>query len=363
MRAEKYYVPHEALILTKQNTKDQFNASKILAAYDTYIKNENRLVEPWEIEIHLSGNCSFACKECSYATRHTGQILAIPEIEAIFSSISKTKTHCVFFSGGGDPFAWQKWEELLELREKHIPNIPIGVSTNLFGLPTKMDLNKINFYQIHLSGYDEASYKEQIGWDAYDILSGNLSRVCKSNAHVTVKVILNEFVCNHFCEFLDFLEQYDIDNVIFKRPQNFLQNEKKESVDYAKVLNSLYTHSITKKYGIVINNLEDLLYYNEINVETCHIVRSGLYCLIRENGDVFPCIASTYEDKNSIGNIKKRSLHQILADDINWEMYDKNMLCGFCPTKACRHFRFNKVIEMEYDSDRDYSTGYIPIML
>lgn len=89
-----------------------------------------------------------------------------------------------------------------------------------------------------------------------------------------------------------------------------------------------------------------MLYYNEINVETCHIVRSGLYCLIRENGDVFPCIASTYEDKNSIGNIKKRSLHQILADDINWEMYDKNMLCGFCPTKACRHFRFNKVIEI-----------------
>ena len=110
MRAEKYYVPHEALILTKQNTKDQFNASKILAAYDTYIKNENRLVEPWEIEIHLSGNCSFACKECSYATRHTGQILAIPEIEAIFSSISKTKKNCIFFSGGGDPFAWQNWE-------------------------------------------------------------------------------------------------------------------------------------------------------------------------------------------------------------------------------------------------------------
>lgn len=358
----EYYIPHAAIILTNEDKIEQFKANKILRAYDAYGKDRKRLIYPWEIEIHLSGNCPFACKECSYATRHTGMKLSNDDIKSIFSIVSEDKTHCVFFSGGGDPFAWDGWRGLLNLRKKYIPCIPIGVSTNLLGLPKDIDFKEIDFYQIHISGYDEKSYFEQIGLYVFGIFYDNLVKVVKSAKQISLKLILNDYVCNHLVEFLNFLEEFDVDNIIFKLEQNFLMNVDCKSVDLAGVLEIIKKHPISHKFQI-INNTDDQLYYQNIELDCCHIIESGLYCLIRENGEVFPCIASTYSDFNSIGNIKKEPLNVILKSEIDFENLNNKMKNGICPLKACRHYRLNKIIQEQYNENIDYTNIEIPIML
>lgn len=362
MSSESYYIPHDALIFTNIENINQFKAEKILSAYSTYIKNGTRLNNPWEIEIHLSGSCSFACKHCSYSTRHTDKKLGLEQIEEIFSLISK-ETHFVFFSGGGDPFTWRNWDKLLMLREKYIPDIPIGVSTNLFGLPENIDLNMIDLYQIHISGYDRGSYVEQIGFDVFDTFNKNLLKVCKANSKVTLKVLLDEYVYDHFSEFLDFFIQYDAENVIFKIPQNFLKNEKGTYIDYIGLYKIAITHPINEKYKIIINNTEDPLFNNGTIIDKCYIAESGLYSLIREDGNVFPCVASTNYSTNSMGNIYETNIVEIFRENFDKELYNQNMLCGKCPLKACRHYRFNKVIQEKYNKYEKYKDCNMPIML
>ena len=363
MSKKTYYIPHEALIFTNQESVSQFNAEKILPAYDTYIKNATRLCEPWEVEIHLSGHCPFSCKECSYATRHSGKELGLHQIEKVFSALSK-ETHFVFFSGGGDPFAWTSWNELLRLRDKYIPYTPIGVSTNLFGLPNDIDLNKIDLFQVHVSGFNRESFMEQIGIDVFDVFANNLSRVCNSNSKITLKVILNEYVHQNFVNFLNFFIGYDVDNIIFKLPQNFLSNEIYLSqVDYAKIYEIALSHLISDKYDLIINNIKDVIFDNDIIADKCYFTKSGLYCLIREDGSVFPCVASTHSAFNSMGNINENTLSDILNAQFNEEVYNENMLCGKCPLKACRHYRFNKVIKEKYNKNNQYTNQYMPLML
>lgn len=363
MGENNYYIPHAALILTNTTEIEQFEARKVLKAYDSYKKNGKRLINPWEIEIHLTGSCPFACKECSYATRHTGEELSVKDLNNIFSLISDKNTHCIFFSGGGDPFAWGHWKELLKLRQRFAPQVPIGVSTNLLGLPKNINLEEIDFYQIHVSGFNKESYTNQIGLDVFDKFCKNLERVVLSDAKVTLKFILNDYVCKHLKEFLDFIIQFRAESIIFKLEQNFLKNEECSLVNYDKVKEVYLNHPIKKKYELCINNVTDPLFYNDVEVKECHIVESGLYCLIRENGEVFPCIASTNREDNSIGNIKQMSFDSVMSRVDNLKRFSGNMKEGICPLKACRHYRLNKVIQELYDDNLNYDNIHDPIML
>ena len=361
MDNEVYYIPHDAFIFTNRKNLNQFNAEKILPAYDTYIKNGERLKEPWEIEIHLSGICQFSCNKCAYSTRHTGEKKSLEQIESIFSSLTE-RTHFVFFSGGGDPFAWTSWKELLNLREQYIPQIPIGVSTNLFRLPD-IDLDMIDLYQIHVFGYDRKSYIEQIGFDGFDEFKENLLEVCKRNSKITLKVLLDTFVIEHLNKFLDFFIKYDVENIILKIPQNFLKNEVVSHDDYSEIYNEIISHPISNKFEIIIDNTKDLLFNSDIAIDKCYIAESGLYCLVREDGSVFPCVASPNNNTNSMGNINETSLTEIFNKNFTYELYNQNMLCGKCPLKACRHYRFNKVIRKKYSNFEQYLNCYIPVML
>ncbi|MDR3292109.1 MAG: radical SAM protein [Methanobrevibacter sp.] len=353
------YIPHESLIFT--NNVEEFCTIKVLRVYDSAVKKE--LDYPHELEIHLTGNCPSRCKECSYASRRKGQTIGLDKLEEIFSSIAGTNVHTVFFSGGGDPFAYPHWKELLELRDNYIPDKTIGLSTSLLMLPSDIDLSKIDFYQIHVSGYDKASYVDQISFNGFDRLYSNLLKVEESGAKYVLKLIFNDYVYEHFTQYLDFFMQFNATNLVFKCEQNFLENEeivsdvKTENI-YLDILNS---HPIKEKYSIIIDNRIDKLFYKG-DVNECHIVQKGLYCLIREDGAVYPCIASTYDADNSIGNINDNPLHTFLNRG-NLDKYNNIMLKGACPLKACRHYRLNKTIQGEYVEGKDYSHIPIPDLL
>jgi MoaA/NifB/PqqE/SkfB family radical SAM enzyme len=342
-----YYVPHASVILSNATNTDQFRAEKILTAYDLYLGNKKRLISPWEIEIHLTGNCPFSCEGCSYSTRHTNNILHPEDLHNIFSENVLTNTHCIFFSGGGDPMSWKYWKDLLKLCDRFAPGISLGMSTNLFSLNNDLDISKIDFYQIHIAGYDSASYRKYSGIDSFSTVQHNLNIIRKSKAHIILKVLITESSLQNIDKFLDFLAECQAETIILKFQQNFLINQTITTEHGAKILwEHVHKHQICKHYDTIINNLDDPLMKKEVAMNDCYISESGLYCLVRENGDVYPCIASTYDSQNSIGSIKGDNLYQVLLRTQNCKTNSYNMSSNRCPLSACRHYRFNKVIEM-----------------
>ncbi|MDR3222869.1 MAG: SPASM domain-containing protein [Methanobrevibacter sp.] len=355
------YIPHESIIFT--NDLEEFKANKVLKVYDSFIKDD--LKYPYEIEIHLTGNCPSKCKECSYASRHTGDVIGLDKIEDIFSLLSTHthNVHTIFFSGGGDPFAYPYWKELLELHDKYIPNVNIGVSTSLLILPD-IDFNKISYFQIHFSGFNSESYIDQIGFDAFNRFYSNLMRVEKSNVDYVLKLLFNQYVNDNLTKFLDFLVDLNPKNIIFKCEQDFLHNrDVNHSINEEYTFNIIKKHLISKKYKTVLNNLNDDIFKDNTEVDMCHIVKKGLYCLIREDGNVYPCIASTNMKSNSLGNINDNSFDFILKNKGDLTKFDNNMLSELCPLKACRHYRFNKIIEKEYDENNDYNIIHSPDLI
>lgn len=342
----RYYIPHASVILSNATDVDQFRAEKILTAYDLYLNNKERLTSPWEIEIHLTGKCPFSCEGCSYSTRHTINMLQPEDLYNIFSKNVLTNTRCIFFSGGGDPMSWKYWKDLLKLCDRFTSDISLGMSTNLFGINNDLDISKIDFYQIHVAGYDSTSYRIYSGIDSFSAVQHNLNKISKSKARIILKVLITESSLRNIDKFLDFLAEYQVETIILKYQQNFLANQTIITEDSARMLwEHVYKHPICKYYDTIINNLDDPLMKKEAAMNDCYISESGLYCLIRENGDVYPCIASTYDNQNSIGSIRRDNLHQILLRTRNCKTNSGNMSSSCCPLSACRHYRFNKIIE------------------
>ena len=360
----EYYLPHDAIIFTSNNNIDQFKLSKVLPAYSEYQATNQRRAYPWELEIHLSGFCQLKCPCCSYSTRHRRTMISPEIIDNLFAELADTDLKFLFFSGGGDPLYWPYWGKLVESKNKYLSHIPMGISTNAANKLDDFPIDSINKYQIHIIGYDKDSYISETGVDVFDSVYRNISLLLNSNSEITLKLLINDYVLANLDKYLDFLNQFDCNNLILKLPQNFLNNNPVSHIDLVNFEQTIRNHSICSKFEKVIFNLSDNIFYQEVLLHKCNIVHSGLYCLIREDCYVYPCVASTYSEQNAIGCIKNKRLSEILSE-INLNKYDRIMKDMECPIKACRHFHMNKYIQLFENGEISSSNTppYFPLML
>ena len=332
-------IPHDAVILTKNKNLDDFKPSKVLS-----VPSSSSPIYPWEVEIHLTGKCNLLCKGCSYASRHLNTELSIEDLEKIFYSIRNMGSHTLFFSGGGDPLCWNYWTEIIKLKNDIIPNVVTGISTNLC---TEKGSDYINTFfdlvQVHVVGYDVSSCLENTNVDCFEILDRQLSLL--NHPNIVLKILINSKNQHQITNYLSYIERFDANTVVLKKEQNF--NRYKQASDNNFLLETseiVAKHHISINYPHIFNTQTDM---NALIMPTkCHIVDRHLYCLIRENGDVYPCIASTYSKKNCVGNIHNKSLEAIYEKDIDVSSFTKNMHLKDCPLGACRHFRFDQELEL-----------------
>lgn len=344
-----YYIPHQGIIMTNEEHLPQFDAEKILLPFYEVSQGVRDNSSPWMVEIHLTGNCQYRCPYCSYNTRQQRTSLEIAKIEEIFIELAKKEVRSILFSGGGDPLAFNEWQKLMELKKKHLPNTYIGVSTNLYALDRlaeKINVDDINFYQVHIVGYDETSCIEGSGINSYEKICQNLEILRQSKSYKVFKIVIGKNNYTEVNEYLDYIKNYLPDSVVFKLEQNFLTNEETTAlIDLKYLLESIKTNEINQYYKEIIDTSADNILDIPCEVKTCNIVDAGLYCMIRETGEVFPCIASSCNSSNSIGNINNENLSIILENEAKRREISRNMQNGTCPIQACRHYRFNKIIE------------------
>lgn len=348
-------IPHDAIILTNSTQPEEFLPSKVFA-----VPSYPKTVYPWEVEVHLTDSCGLSCKGCSYGKRHSGSSLSIEDIENVFYSIKNMGSHTLFFSGGGDPLHWNEWNSLIKIKTTIIPDVVTGISTNLI---TSRNCSFINVFfdlvQVHVVGFDVNSCKENTNVDCFDILNKNLHELDGYNC--VIKILVNSANVRIIDKYLSFVCKFDVKTIILKLEQNFVSNEQLFDADIFEQLGQVVSsHQITSKYANLFYTKTDKR--SLIMPSKCHVVDGHVYCLIRGNGDVYPCIASTYSNENSIGNIHDENLESIYVKNIDSAKFSTNMKGKKCPLGACRHFRFNQVMEKKENSSA-YSHEFVPSLL
>lgn len=340
-------IPHQAYILTNRNI-DEFNAEKILSAYAKRLKQDLKN-NVWELEIHPTDVCYLNCSSCSYANRRRSAIVNYKQLVKFVRYCELNDLKTVFFSGGGDPTNWGEWERFFD--EFSYRKWRTGISTNLLNLDNIREvIGEIDFIQVHVVGYNDESVKMNTGVNLFEIMDRNLKFLfnnLRPSQKVTLKILLDNNAVAFLSGVLSYLKNFHADTIVIKLAQNFTKCVK-SSVNVETVRNIIAKHSITKRYHYIIDNLSD-----EIDgmcpPSKCYIANSGLYALVRADGNVFPCIASAYDVRNALFNIG--SDYNNFRTFKKQDYYDNLMVDKLCPVYACRHYRFNYIIDKFSDSN------------
>jgi len=355
------FFPHQSIVLTKEDLLPDFSLTKILNACALHKDLLGKESAVWEIEVHPTTLCNLKCPGCSYATRHDGCIIHTEQLAAILNYYGLLNAKSVFFSGGGDPLMWKDWDNLFSRIE--VSNFYFGIATNLYNYKSiKNCINVFDLFQIHVIGHNRQSIRAASGLEMMSVFQNNLSDLfsCRNkNQIVTLKYLITSNNYTSIDDILDYLLSLCGDTVVLKIQQDFLSNHNHASrrmIEYIR--ERVACHHIHNNYDILLDNLNDT-YFNNPIPKRCHFVQTGLYRLIDSHGDVYPCIASTYDRANSLYNISSipaNSNNSLLSD-----VYLNKELLQRCPLRACRHYRFSSVLE-SFETPSSFPT-YTPVLL
>lgn len=352
---DQQYIVHQAIVLTNRKNLKDFSLEKVAIAYQirSGCIGDNSAI--WELEFHPTNICNLRCAGCSYASRHDNMSLNVEQIAYILEQYLPYDLRSVFFSGGGDPLLWNGWDDFFTSIEK---KCSYGIATNMFNFKKIIGFwDLVDFYQIHLTGYNADSCKLATGVDAFKPIDENIVFLLsnqKPSQDVALKILISEENYMDLNQFLDYVCGKRVNSIVLKFKQDFLNNR-----DYANpnVLNTIreiiYSHQITKEYDYLLDNLDDIVFSTYPKPKKCLFANSGLYRLITAEGEVFPCIAANANRKNKISN-----------ETGFIDIYSKEMRDEKCPLKACRHYRFSQYLSHQMNLvDFSETLNYEPLLL
>lgn len=347
-------IPHQAIVFTNKNNLDSFFIEKVGIAYQVRKDSIGKNDAIWEVEFHLTNKCNLDCTGCSYSTRHNGKSLTADQVCSILEQYGQYDLRSAFFSGGGDPLTWKEWNDFfIKVKKK----CSFGIATNMFNFETIKDFWKeFDFYQIHVTGFDEISSKAVTGVNSYDSVDKNISFLLNhrsSSQEVALKILINKENYQQLPKYLDYVMKKEADSVIIKYQQNFLKNEDLVNDTVIKeIRNFSYEHPIAGTYDFLIDNMDDIIFNTFPHPSKCIFANTGLYRLINADGEIFPCIAANANRNNKISNEKEFV-----------DIYSKEMSEGRCPLKACRHYRFSQYLSQVNLDNIGHKTIREPLLL
>lgn len=360
-RYNSYLFPHRSYILSREPEEYDFDMRKVLRAAKVRRSDGSFGTEGgiWQLEIHPTNFCNLNCTGCSYADRHDKQRIDPEHLRAIIDYYAAAGLKNVFVSGGGDPAFWPDWEAVF--RNVDTFDFSLGVATNLSTLrQIGKVLDLIDYFQLHIVGYDRASVKRETGRDCFKQIDRNIDELFSSietSCSIAFKILVKDSNVHEMSRFLEYVGRYPCSTAVFKLQQNFISNGQVVADRTVESLRSIIeTSKVARQFPLQFDNLDQAFEsIAEADEPICHFPETGLYRLVRADGLIYPCVASTYDENNSCGVLFEQ-VERPLSEKVSSSLIDVSK----CPLEACRHHLMYQLLKVSFDGSGSVNDDHFP---
>jgi MoaA/NifB/PqqE/SkfB family radical SAM enzyme len=274
-------------------------------------------IDPWYIEIALTGKCNFNCMYCNRFNTETN----IYNVEKYFSTFVKCK-HIQLT--GGEPTLHKDFLNFVSLC-KSKSNV-IGLSTNgTYGLEKYEKLN-INMFSISLDDYD-CDILKQRGYKNPEKIIKTIQELSK-NFYVNVGLVIDSININRIEDIIDFILNLGVNDIKLSTntKDELIPKFKKDYSDYP-ILNYR------------VNNFKNNRQMRGFPAKQCYIVKNDITIV----GDKhYPCLIYFREGGHPIGNINEH----VYEDRLKWfesNNTKKDLICKkYCMDFKCEFNNFKQ---------------------
>ena len=293
------------------------------------------IVDPFQVELHLTNVCTHECKWCIYRNINSGNYTSISYEKAIniIEGLKKVRCESVLFSGGGEPLAHKNAEEIIWYAHSLDMNISLITNGGLLGNCDLVKLAKaVSVLRISVDSYSEVSYKAihrpKSAADTFSSLLDSISEFMKvkdDKKQVILSYILDEESIIGVVEFAQKAVELGVDGIDIKTDHNLSYMKRRDLIKRAyMILNDMYTGGMNIVYDPVKRRIN---FVKNLWVRLCY------QCIIEADGSIYPC-CHTIDNTYLIGNVNDEDFEKIWYGKSHIEMikhyYEKKECCPAC---------------------------------
>lgn len=312
------------------------------------------------LTIHFSEVCNLRCHYCSYAEQH-GRLAIDPAI------LERTLAHKPIYTcivGGGEPTLVGPHPETFASLVARFPEPrSVYMITNGTLVPSHMEkvVDRFDFIRLSLDAATSETYVRLKGADHFHNVIENVQRYLDIGvARVGVSFVVQKLNLHEVPAVLELLAP-----VFFAYPQRFFLKFKNlraapDSLPALAALDKISgkvrelrdKSSLFETFLELATNYQDIpRFYQDIDhqlprAERCYYAL--LYCLVRTNGDVYPCGLMSRKEINCLGNVLRDPWNVIC--ERQWEFSKFQAGAGHPDCAGCWDDRKNLVIQEILDS-------------
>ncbi len=317
------------------------------------IASKNRAYKgPDVVQIDLTDKCNINCLACwnnspFIKRQNVRASLELDAVKKFIKDISALEVKNVIFSGGGEPFCYDKIWHILEWTQRHGINFHINTNFTLLGkeeIKRLLCFDKLSSLTISLWSGTADLYRRLHGADKetfYGILdnAGFINSIKRPELYVKVAVVVNKLNYGSLRELLDVVYKTGCRYVEFmvcditQDTNNEFLLSREQLVFLKESFSALEGYIKRKRYNITIINKQRFLrrisspgaFQGEYDTDTektpCY---SGwVFLRLRANGDFNSCLKS---HRMPIGNLYKESVLSAWNNPLQQEFRRQSLL-------------------------------------
>ena len=284
--------------------------------------NEERLlyqgVDPWFLEVAITGDCNFHCKYCN-------RFNADLDFDSFKAWIEKAGLLHRIQITGGEPTLSPRFAEIVNLCREH--SISLGISTN-GSRPIDLYLNiPADIYYISLDDYDNSILIER-GYKNPEHVK-NIIKYLSEYYYVSVGVVIDRYNIDRIENILDYILDLGAKDIRLSTSSHYL--------NLMPTFKKTYDNYPTLAYRV--KNFNNKRPMRGFPTKRCEIMKKDL-CIVGDKH--YPCLVYFREHGQPIGNVGDN----ILTEREKWFAETDCTKDSIC-SKFCMDFRCDFNLEVE----------------
>lgn len=292
-----------------------------------------------KITLKCTPRCPYNCIFCSsrkeyYNNINTSNSLTLQDWDRIVKEALDLGVKKIYISGG-EPTICPYLLDLLKKIRAYSRDVYININTNGFALRNLLDgfiSLKINKITLSLTALDRMEEKRMRNAEncifGVDIIQEIAPFFVGSSTVLNVRVMLNNYNYLNIPEVVDFLKQHRMPTLSLYHPEDDQEKQEllltKEISEFkSKVIPKLFNQLVLRTMGFrnKLANYAKLSRFCEFfHADKRRVCEQPKYYLsIEPDGMVLPCSVLVYKRGLILGNVRDKSLKQIIASEARQE--------------------------------------------